>query len=141
MGLSVSAASAILFTTFVILFGIVFGSFDHFQDSLINSQNEQTERYERMMDTSISIVEVDDANDTVTLVNDGEAAIDLDDVDILVNGALADLTLDHIDGARTPREQALGPRRADGDRFPDGDRRRPTQGDREGVGLGLPHMR
>jgi archaellum component FlaF (FlaF/FlaG flagellin family) len=93
MGLSVSAASAILFTTFVILFGIVFGSFDHFQDSLINSQNEQTERYERMMDTSISIIEVDDANDTVTLVNDGEAAIDLDDVDILVNGALADQTL------------------------------------------------
>jgi archaellum component FlaF (FlaF/FlaG flagellin family) len=93
MGLSVSAASAILFTTFVILFGIVFGSFDHFQDSLINSQNEQTERYERMMETSISIVEVDDTNDTVTLVNDGEAAIDLDDVDILVNGVLADLNL------------------------------------------------
>jgi archaellum component FlaF (FlaF/FlaG flagellin family) len=93
MGLSVSAASAILFTTFVILFGIVFGSFDHFQDSLINSQNEQTERYERMMETSISIVEVDDANDTVTLVNDGEAVIDLYDVNILVNGALADQTL------------------------------------------------
>jgi archaellum component FlaF (FlaF/FlaG flagellin family) len=96
MGLSVSAASAILFTTFVILFGIVFGSFDHFQDSLMNSQDQQTERYEQMMDTSITIVVVDDTNDTMTLVNDGQAVIDLTDVNLLVNGDLVDRSLLNI---------------------------------------------
>jgi archaellum component FlaF (FlaF/FlaG flagellin family) len=96
MGLSVSAASAILFTTFVILFGIVFGSFDHFQDSLVNSQNEQTERYEQMMDTSITIVMVDDANDTMTIVNDGEAVVDLNEVMLLINGALVDRSVLNI---------------------------------------------
>jgi archaellum component FlaF (FlaF/FlaG flagellin family) len=39
---------------------------------------------------------VDDTNDTMTLINDGQAVIDLTDVNLLVNGALVDRSLLNI---------------------------------------------
>ena len=55
MGLSVSAASAILFSSFLIVFGAMFGSINMYQDKI---QAAQEDNYSRALDaqgTSIII--------------------------------------------------------------------------------------
>ena len=93
MGLSVSVATAILFTAFVIVFGIVFGAVSSFQDNIEKAQDQGMAMYEEMKGTSIAFVSVDAQNDTLTLRNDGSETISLQDVSILVNGTLYNRTL------------------------------------------------
>lgn len=86
MGMSVSAASAIMFTTFVILFGVVFGAIDHFQSSVINAQQQNLDREQQIRDMSIDIVSVNATSGLIVLLNNGSTTILLDDVDLLLNG-------------------------------------------------------
>lgn len=86
MGMSVSAATAIMFTTFVILFGVVFGAIDHYQSSTINAQQQNLDREQEIRDTAIGLVSVNLTTDQIVLLNSGSSTIKLSDVDILMNG-------------------------------------------------------
>jgi len=86
MGMSVSAATAIMFTTFVILFGVVFGAIDHYQSSTINAQQQNLDREQEIRDTAIGLVSVNLTTDQIVLLNSGSSTIQLSDVDILMNG-------------------------------------------------------
>ncbi|MFA5312284.1 MAG: hypothetical protein WC375_03065 [Methanomassiliicoccales archaeon] len=93
MGLSVSAATAILFTAAVITFSIVFGAMTDLGEKVADSQDESIARYEEIRGTSISIVSVDGLNDSLLVRNDGAETITLQDVDVLVNGTLCNWTM------------------------------------------------
>ncbi|QLH74277.1 MAG: hypothetical protein HPY73_01635 [Methanomassiliicoccales archaeon] len=94
MGVGVSAASAIMFTTFILIFSTVFVAVDDLQDTMIETQMEHYED-ERYLDRlSISIVSVDVIGRRVDMINDGGVCIDVRDVDVLLNGVyLNDLEL------------------------------------------------
>ncbi|OPY32561.1 MAG: hypothetical protein A4E32_01143 [Methanomassiliicoccales archaeon PtaU1.Bin124] len=86
MGMSVSAAAAILFTTFVILFGVVFGAIDSYQSATINAQQQNLDRQQEIRDMSITLVSVNTSTDQIVLLNSGSSTIQLVDIDILLNG-------------------------------------------------------
>lgn len=86
MGMSVSAAAAILFTTFVILFGVIFGAIDHYQSSTINAQQQNLDREQEIRDTAMSLVSVNATTDQIVLLNSGSSTILLSDLDLLLNG-------------------------------------------------------
>lgn len=86
MGLSVSTASAIIFISFVIIFGIVFGAFDNYQDSLIEANKENYQRLDELKGTEFSIISVDKQNNIIELKNLGETVIGVDELDVLVDG-------------------------------------------------------
>jgi archaellum component FlaF (FlaF/FlaG flagellin family) len=92
MGMSVSAASAIMFTTFVILFGVVFGAIDHYQSSTINAQQQSLDREKEIKDMEITLVSVNNTTNQIVLLNSGSSTIDLADVDILLNGTYVEQT-------------------------------------------------
>jgi archaellum component FlaF (FlaF/FlaG flagellin family) len=88
MGLSVSAASAILFSSFIIVFGAMFGSINMYQDKI---QAAQENNYERALDaqaTSITITTVDAANGTISVANHGTTSLDPSKLDLLINGTI-----------------------------------------------------
>jgi flagellar protein FlaF len=86
MGLSVSASAAIFFTTFLVIFGILFASFNDLNDSLSGAQTDEFSRYTDIKNTHIAITDVDPAQGTISLINDGSVTISIDDMDVLVNG-------------------------------------------------------
>jgi archaellum component FlaF (FlaF/FlaG flagellin family) len=90
MGVSVSAAAAIMFTTFVILFGVIFGAVDHFQTSVMESQDQHLDADRDLRGLSISIISVNDTLDNIVLCNDGQTTILLDDLDVLLDGVFLD---------------------------------------------------
>lgn len=90
MGISVSAAAAIMFTTFVILFGVIFGAVDHFQKTVIESQDQHLDADRELRGLSISIISVNDTLDNIILKNEGQSTILLDDLDVLLNGVFLD---------------------------------------------------
>jgi len=86
MGVGISAASAILFTTFVLMFATVFVAVDDLKDSVIDAelQHYDTERY--LDDVSISIVSVNITEREIVLLNNGGVCIDFNDIEVLLNG-------------------------------------------------------
>jgi archaellum component FlaF (FlaF/FlaG flagellin family) len=88
MGLSVSAASAILFSSFIILFGAMFGSINMYQDKIQTAQEGNYERALEAQATEIGITMVDAANGTITVMNFGTTTIDPTGLDLLVNGTI-----------------------------------------------------
>jgi flagellar protein FlaF len=97
MGLSVSAASAILFSAFIIVFGAMFGSINIYQDKI---QTAQEDNYARALDaqaTSIGITAVDATNGTITIVNHGTTTLDPSKLDLLVNGTIETTTISGLE--------------------------------------------
>ena len=90
MGISVSVAAAIMFMTFVILFGVIFGAVDHFQKSVMESQDHHLDADRDLQGLSISIVSVNETMDEILLCNDGQTTIRLDDLDVLLDGVFLD---------------------------------------------------
>ena len=88
MGLSVSAASAILFSSFIIVFGAMFGSINMYQDKIQTAQEDNFHRSLEAQATSIGISMVDVANGTITVVNQGTTAVDPSKLDLLINGTI-----------------------------------------------------
>ncbi|HEY3419779.1 MAG TPA: hypothetical protein VGK23_04425 [Methanomassiliicoccales archaeon] len=105
MGLSVSAASAILFSSFLIVFGAMFGSINMYQDKI---QAAQEDNYFRALDvqgTSIEITSVDAPNGTITVSNIGSTTLDPAKLDLLINGTIStssitQLIIDQHPGSR-----------------------------------------
>jgi archaeal flagellar protein FlaF len=105
VGLSVSAASAILFIAFVVVFGTMFTALDSYQQNLGEAYQNLENTAVEVKATSISFVGVDVVNDTFTIKNDGEATLITDDLNILINGTLIDGSLFEVsiidnDGSR-----------------------------------------
>ena len=93
MGLSVSAASAILFSSFLIVFGAMFGSINLYQDKI---QAAQEDNYSRALDvqgTSIAITSLDALNGTITVSNVGSTTLDPAKLDLLINGTISTLSI------------------------------------------------
>ena len=86
MGLSISASAAIFFAAFLVIFGTLYGSLDSFNDSINAAQNDEFDRYTAIMNTDIDITQVDAIAGTVTLENTGEVALNIGDMDILIDG-------------------------------------------------------
>jgi archaellum component FlaF (FlaF/FlaG flagellin family) len=88
MGLSVSAASAILFSSFIIVFGAMFGSINVYQDKIQSAQEDNYARALEAQATSIGISMVDAVNGTITVVNHGTTTVDPSKLDMLINGTI-----------------------------------------------------
>lgn len=88
MGLSVSAASAILFSSFIIVFGAMFGSINMYQDKIQAAQENNYERALVAQSTSITITMVDAVNGTISVANHGTTSLDPSKLDLLINGTI-----------------------------------------------------
>ena len=88
MGLSVSAASAILFSSFLIVFGAMFGSINMYQDKIQSAQEDNYSRALEAQATSITINSVDAMNGTITVTNVGSTTLDPEKLDLLINGSI-----------------------------------------------------
>jgi archaellum component FlaF (FlaF/FlaG flagellin family) len=88
MGLSVSAASAILFSSFLIVFGAMFGSINLYQDKIQAAQENNYLRAIEAQGTSIGITSIDAPNGTITVVNLGTTTLDPSKLDLLTNGTI-----------------------------------------------------
>lgn len=89
MGLSVSAATAIIFIAVVLVFGALLGAWDKGQDYLLDSQREIESRHADLLNTRVSIANVDQGQNTITIINDGSVTLDVTDVDLLIDGVLS----------------------------------------------------
>jgi len=90
MGLSISASAAIIFIASVIVFGTLLGAFDSVQTSYLDAQRDAQDRTNDIMNTKIAITTLDLANGTLTIVNKGETTLAASEVNILIDGKLAD---------------------------------------------------
>lgn len=90
MGLSVSGGSAIIFIGMVVVFGLMFGALDQYQQDMASSYQQIEETALRIRSTSIVILDLDVDNGTFTIMNDGQATIRTDSMDIILNGTLLD---------------------------------------------------
>ena len=92
MGFSVSAASAILFISFAVVFGIVFGAMGNYQYTISDAQQSQMQRLQEEKETQVSITTVDTDNTTVDVANVGSVTLNAQDVDMLVNGTMVEIS-------------------------------------------------
>jgi len=93
MGLSVSAASAILFSSFLIVFGAMFGSINMYQDKIQAAQEDNYSRALEAQATSIDIMSVDAINGTIMVKNTGTTTLDPEKTDLLINGTVETLSI------------------------------------------------
>jgi archaellum component FlaF (FlaF/FlaG flagellin family) len=93
MGLSVSAASAILFSSFLIVFGAMFGAINMYQDKIQSAQEDNYSRAMEAQATSIKITSVDRLNGTIAVANSGTTTLDPAKLDLLINGTIENLSL------------------------------------------------
>lgn len=109
MGMSVSAASAIVFISFCVIFGVVFGALHQYTDHLIDSQDRTFDRYVDQRDSKISILNIDTANDTIEMLNQGSVALDTGDTDLLLNGTLINANITGIEIVGHPESSIWAP--------------------------------
>jgi archaellum component FlaF (FlaF/FlaG flagellin family) len=105
MGLSVSAASAILFSSFLIVFGAMFGSINMYQDKIQSAQEDNYSRALEAQATSITISSVDAVNGTISVTNVGSTTLDPEKLDLLINGSIetssiSQLSIDQHSGSK-----------------------------------------
>lgn len=100
MGLSVSAASAVIFAAFVIIFGVVFQAVDHAQQTYTESIDQNYQLMVEKKGTSFTITDVDGTNDTITMLNSGSIVLDPITLNVLVDGVIVDrqITQMEVDG-------------------------------------------
>ncbi len=96
MGLSVSAASAVLFSAFIIVFGAMFGSINVYQDKIQAAQEDNYARALAAQATDIEIAMVDAVNGTITVVNQGTTALDPSKLDLLINGTIRTTSISNL---------------------------------------------
>jgi archaellum component FlaF (FlaF/FlaG flagellin family) len=96
MGLSVSAASAILFSTFLIVFGAMFGAINMYQDKIQAAQEDNYTRALEAQATSISITSIDASNGTITVTNTGTTTLDPEKLDLLINGTIETTSISQL---------------------------------------------
>jgi archaellum component FlaF (FlaF/FlaG flagellin family) len=90
MGLSVSVSVAILFVATVIVFGTLLSAYDGSQHAQVEAQKDVVVRQAEALQTRISISNIDAANGTVSLVNQGSYTLSVDKLNVLLNGTLSD---------------------------------------------------
>lgn len=93
MGLSVSAASAILFSSFLIVFGAMFGAINMYQDKIQSAQEDNYSRALEAQATSIAITSINATNGTITVKNTGATTLDPEKMDLLINGTVETLSI------------------------------------------------
>lgn len=98
MGLSVSAATAILFASSVICFGVLLGAVDKAQNSLVEAENSNNERLSAVQQTHIVIKEVNTSIGSILVENDGNTVLNIDDVQIILNGSLSNNVMIQVEG-------------------------------------------
>jgi archaellum component FlaF (FlaF/FlaG flagellin family) len=96
MGLSVSAASAILFSSFLIVFGAMFGAINMYQDKIQAAQEDNYSRALEAQATSISITSVDASNGTISVTNTGTTTLDPEKLDLLINGTIETTSISQL---------------------------------------------
>lgn len=90
MGLSVSGGSAIIFIGLVVVFGLMFGALDQYQQDIGGSYQHLEDTALAIKSSSISILDVDEANGTFRLINDGRISLSTYSLDVLLNGVLVE---------------------------------------------------
>lgn len=90
MGLSVSGGSAIIFIGLVVVFGLMFGALDQYQQDMGGSYQHLEDTAMAIKSSSISILDVDEANGTFRLINDGRISLSTYSLDVLLNGVLVE---------------------------------------------------
>jgi flagellar protein FlaF len=97
MGFSYVAAVAILLSSSLIFFGIVYGEFMQNNTQLGSAQNTQTQQEYDLLNSKVNItgyyVESGSAyNVTINMTNTGSVTLDLDTTTLLVNGTMSSFT-------------------------------------------------
>ncbi len=93
MGVSVSAATAILLVAALISFGVVYSAQDSAQSSHIEAQSSMADRLNEILMTDLEINTAISVYDgavfqysNITMTNTGSTPIDLDNMRLMVNG-------------------------------------------------------
>ena len=90
MGVSVSAASAIIFISVIISLSILWDAYDNKDEMVDEARKMQVQRSRDVLDTRVNFVNItyDSASDElwINALNNGSGAFDLDHVDIYVDG-------------------------------------------------------
>ncbi|MEM0154984.1 MAG: flagellar protein F [Thermoplasmataceae archaeon] len=97
MGFSYVAAVAILLSSSLIFFGIVYGEFMQNNTQLGSAQNTQTQQEYNLLNSKVNItgyyVESGSAyNVTINMTNTGSVPLDLNTTTLLVNGTISSFT-------------------------------------------------
>lgn len=90
MGLSVSAATAIIFSGFLVAFAVGFGAVNTFLDNVNEGERKMSERLTEKMQTMLTISNATynstGKNLTILIENTGSVSLDVNRVDIVVDG-------------------------------------------------------
>ncbi len=105
MGVSVSAATAILLVGALISFGVVYSAQDSAQTSYIEAQSSMADRLNNALMTDLEIntaISVYNASDVflysqIILTNIGSKAIDLEKLNLLINGSFHFFSYEFLD--------------------------------------------
>lgn len=99
MGVSVSAATAILLAAALISFGVVFNAQDNAQKSYIEAQSSMADRLNNALMTDLEINTAISVYDgavfqysNVTMTNTGSTPIDMDNMRLMINGEFRSYT-------------------------------------------------
>lgn len=90
MGFSVSAAATVLFIASVVTFSTVIGAVYDLEQAMGDTRAGSEIMLQEIGDTHVSISDVDRANGTISLLNDGSVVLDPRQVRLFLNGTLVD---------------------------------------------------
>ena len=105
MGLSVSAASAVLAIGFVIVAIILVDGMTHSYQELDDATTDRTERERELLDTGLTLDSAKHYNSTQTLelnvTNTGSATLDPEELDVVADGMMitGNITSMEVDGS------------------------------------------
>ena len=88
MGLSVSAATAIIFAASVICFGVLLGASEKAQNDLVGAESSDIKQLSEVQGSNIAITDVNKTNGTVEVENTGNTVLMTNSVQIMLNGTL-----------------------------------------------------
>ncbi len=103
MGVSVSAATAILLVAALVSFGVVYSAQDSAQTSYIEDQSLMADRLNSALMTDLEIntaISVHDGPDfqysNITMTNTGSTTIDMDSLRLMINGVFIPYSYDFL---------------------------------------------
>ncbi|NLI73463.1 MAG: hypothetical protein GX369_01645 [Euryarchaeota archaeon] len=97
MGLSISAATAVIFISAVLAFSGIFAVVSNAQDSLIDEHRDYLSRLDDKASTRLTISEILIDTDTISVMNEGTTTLDVREIDLLIDGILSN---DRIESTR-----------------------------------------
>jgi archaeal flagellar protein FlaF len=91
MGFSVSAATAILFSSFLYLFMIIFGTVNTTYDTVSEADREEFDRMIERKQTEIELIDTNYSQNVVTITahNAGSSTLDTSEIDVILDGVWA----------------------------------------------------